>query len=559
MPTIEQLEQALIKAHRAGDQRALKLIRSQIDNGVAAEAYAGEPIDGMGAGTKVLGGLKHAWDKAAYGLEGAVKGLFGGEISDEHKGQLEAGKRFVEHAGNWAKTGEFAGDVVPYLATGAAGAARGLSLPMSMLAQGATGAVVTPGDAKERAMAGGMGAVGEGAGQLLMKSLGRLAGGVKNIDPSAQHMIDEGIYPTLGGLKGGGFKKFEDSMMSAPYIGPGIEAGRRGAIDEANIAAMNRGLPSGTVQDAGFAGQQQLNDFFDKAFGDATSGIKFDITDGGINQAIDRLGMDASLDANLRQKAIDFFDNFRRYRNIDMPKAPGTDVAIPGTVQPNVPAYISGKDYHDLLRKIRTESTTHRRANDPDKQNYGQVMRGMYDEISALARKQNISQPGALDAFDLARRQYASAAPAIRAGRMNAVAGREGVFTPGQYRASDLNNMKAMGQEGMLRTGEGPNQTFANDMVKAIGNNYPDSGTAGRLLNYGAVTSLPLQMIYAPMSLVGNAALWAGSHAINTPTARRYFAGALPGQKALADALRAKAQAAGMTGAALMGQTQNDF
>ena len=557
MPTIEQLEQALVKAHRAGDQRALKLIQSQIQKGADAEEWAGEPLDEMGTMSNFKKGFRHAFDKAAYGLEGAVKGIFGRDIDPEHQRQLDQGKAFVEHQGGGAKVGEFAGDVLPYMAGGAGAVRAGLSLPMTMAMQAGIGATVTPESFGERLKSGALAGVGEGVGNVLVRSLGRLTGGVKNVTPEAQRMIDEGIYPTLGGLKGGLTKSIEDKLTSLPFIGNGIDMGRRGAINEMNLAALRRGgIPEDAVNQIGFEGQEQLANYFNKQFGDALEGVRFDLSDPRIQEAVTRLAQEKYAGKGSIDAVNDFFANARAMRNIPEPTPPGTSVVT--NINPNIPTYVSGKDFHKILQDLRTRSTTLRRGAATADQDTGQILRGMYDEIQKLARAQGASDKGALDAFDLARQQYAATAPAMRAGGMQRVAGQqEGVFTPRQYANANIANMNAMGQKAQVRQGKGFNQEFGSDAVKTLGNDYPDSGSVGRALT-GLTLGGGLQYVLpgAPAAAIPATAL---SYALNSALGRRYLAGALPGQKALSNAIRSYAPYGGMVGAGVVGPMGSDY
>ena len=563
MATIEQLEQALIKAHRSGDERAAKLISSKIE-GYNADTYMGAPADEATFGEKIVGGLKHAWDKAAYGLEGAVKGTLGLGIDKEHKADLERGKAFVNRAGGAAKVGEFAGDVLPYLAGGAGALRAGLSLPMAMATQAGIGAVVTPESLGERLKSGALAGAGEGVGNLLVRSLSRLTGGVKNIDPAAQRLIDEGIYPTLGGLKGADsfIKKAEDRLTSMPGIGNAIDMGRRGAIDEMNLAALTRGgIPEEAVNKIGYEGQEQLANYFNKQFGDALEGIKFDLTDPRIQEAVLKRAQENYLLGN--GGGLDTLENFfktnRQMRNIPEPTPPGTSVVT--SIDPNIPTYVSGKDFHAILQDLRKQSTMMRRnPNNPtDVQNTGNAMRQLYDDIQNIARQQGLSNKGALDAFDLARQQYAATAPAMRAGGMQRVAGQqEGIFTPRQYANANIANMNAMGQKAQVRQGKGFNQEFGSDAVKILGNDYPDSGSIGRLAT-GALLGGGLGYALPGASLATGIPAIAASYALNSALGRRYLAGALPGQKALSNAIRSYAPYGGMVGAGVVGPMGSDY
>lgn len=561
MATIEQLEQALIKAHRSGDERAAKLISGKIE-GARSDEYLGVPSDQATFGEKIVGGLKHAWDKAAYGLEGAVKGTLGLGIDKEHKADLERGKAFVNRAGGAAKVGEFVGDVLPYMAGGSYALRHAMSLPKAMGLQAGIGATVTPESFGERLKSGALAGAGEGVGNVLVRSLGRLTGGVKNIDPQAQRMIDEGIYPTLGGLKGGRLKEWEDKLTSMPGLGDAIKMGRRGAIDEMNLAALRRGdIPEDVVTKIGHGGQEQLENYFNKQFGDALEGIRFDLTDPRIQEAVLKRAQENYLLGN--GGGLDTLENFfktnRQMRNIPEPTPPGTSVAT--KVDPNIPTYVSGKDFHAILQDLRKQSTMMRRnPNNPtDVQNTGNAMRQLYDDIQNIARQQGLSNEGALDAFDLARRQYASTAPARRAGSLMTVAGQKGgVFTPRQYANANIANMNAMGQKSQARTGKGFNQTFAKDAVDVLGENYPDSGTIGRgltglAMGGGIEYLLPGSSLAVGLPTLGAAAL------LNTSPGRRYLAGALPGQKALSNAIRSYAPYGGMVGAGVVGPMGSDY
>ena len=553
MADLTQLERALLQAHRTGDDRAAKLIASRIQGGQANE-YAGEDASQTGTLTNLTGGLKHAWDKAAYGLEGAVKGLFGQDIDPEHVKQLQQGKAFVNKAGGAAKVGEFVGDVLPYAAGGAGAIRAGLSLPMSMAMQSGIGATVTPESLGERLKSGALAGVGEGVGGVLSKTLGKMVGGVSNIDPAAQRLIDEGIYPTLGGLKPS-LKGVEDKLTSMPLLGSAINMGRRGAIDEANLAALTRGgIPEEAVNKIGQEGFEQLGNYFNKQFGDALEGVRFDMYDPAIQQAIDQKLAEAGAQSSTIDTVNSFFKGQNAQRGINTAPSMGSTLMNEQAARP----LATGKDFHNLLRDLRERGQTLRRSSVVSEQDAGKVLRGMYDELQGIARNQGLSEKGALDAFDAARAQYAATAPAMRAGNLNVVGGQHGgVFTPKQYANANAVNMKQMGQTTQFRTGQGQNQQFAEDMVKALGNNYPDSGTAGRALT-GLAVGGGLGYI-APTTLgVGLPALGAAA-LLNTAKGRRYLAGALPGQKALADKLRGMAPYTGAAGAALLGPLGSDY
>jgi hypothetical protein len=88
--------------------------------GAAAYSLSGRGRE-AGAIEQLAGGAKHAWDRAAYGLEGLVRagankvlpdGWVDPEIAPEHRQQLQQGRAFVQGTGPLSTVGEIAGDIV---------------------------------------------------------------------------------------------------------------------------------------------------------------------------------------------------------------------------------------------------------------------------------------------------------------------------------------------------------------------------------------------------------------------------------------------------------------
>lgn len=546
MSTIAELESALVKAHQAGRADHAQIFADEIrkqQSLVQGYSAGGQKDDTM---TQFLGGAKHAWDKAAYGLEGAVKGLMGQDIDKEHQTQLDQGKAYVANTGKASSIGEFAGEAVPYAAT--AIASGGASLLPRAIAQGVTGMTVTPGDIKDRAIGAGSAVVGEGLGTLLPHAISRIA---KPINPTeqAKRLIDQGIYPTAGSAAGGFAKSFEDKMMSMPLVGDAIAYGRKGAIKEGNAAAISRG---GVNVPAGHEGFAAMDASFNQRFPDAVKNLAFDINDPAFQQTV----KDSMRKNNLNATGIDdingFFKNFKDDLGFTS-AAPATNATPIGNQPLN--QLLGGQDFHAMLRQLRDTGGQLRKGSDPYAQRTGQAYKDIFNAADDALSTQGLSSVDDIAKFRQVREDWAKYTPAKNAGESVVTARNDGIFSPLAYSNAVVNNAKKMGGTAQVRHGDAMNQKFATDMVQVLGNNYPDSGSAGRLLLDGGILSgnFFAPHVFGPLTAAGGI-----SAAMNTKAGRKYMVGAMsPKQEAISAALRKLEPLVGGIGATYNGARNN--
>jgi hypothetical protein len=153
-------------------------------------------------GEEFLGGLKHSWDQAALGLEGAAKAGFNKltgsnvQVDPENVQNVERGKAFEKGTGAASTVGKFAGELgMGAAATGGLGAigagVRGLPLAVEALGNAGWSALTSPEDRTGAAIGGAAGTVG---GNLLAKTLG---GAAKVGRKVAGYVLPE-VLPTQG-------------------------------------------------------------------------------------------------------------------------------------------------------------------------------------------------------------------------------------------------------------------------------------------------------------------------------------------------------------------------
>lgn len=279
-----------------------------------ANIYGGGDVGTMGTVMRTLGGAKHAWDQAAYGL----KGLFT-DLSPEEKAQLEQGKAFVNQGGTAAKVGEIGGDIAMTAAPALRGAqalqagARvlpkamsflGGTLPTNMVASGVTSAALTPENRGSAAMSGALGAgAGEVAGRVLTKALGGVA--ANGVTPEARALMDQGInVPMWKATENKIVRDLAERAKVLPGAGHVLRGQERAAFEDFNKAMAAKATPpmpvlddagnvlrweTKPVKEAGSNALNTLRSRFDDAYGTLYKGRGIPVDDAYGREVADAL------------------------------------------------------------------------------------------------------------------------------------------------------------------------------------------------------------------------------------------------------------------------------
>lgn len=251
-----------------------------------------------GALEEAFGGLKHSFDKAAYGLESIVPESVrekGNALESQLRGMLglgsrpdmetlnRRGKAFVAETGPASTAGEIGGDVAisanPLEKLNRAGGMLSKTLAKfggkiipgasNVSGNAAYGAFVDPENPEAGATAGGLGAAG---GAVLGKTLGK-AGQPVATTPITQQMLDLGIELTPGQASKSWLPKaLEGGLYNTPFmpglrksVGTAQKAGQKQAEEFLNSAEdvvgqhAQHGL-SKAEADTWIAGAKGIND-----------------------------------------------------------------------------------------------------------------------------------------------------------------------------------------------------------------------------------------------------------------------------------------------------------
>lgn len=540
-----------------------------------ANIYAGEDVGAMGSIMRGLGGAKHAWDQAAYGL----KGLFT-DLSSEEKAQLEQGKAFVNQGGTAAKMGEVGGDIAMTAAPALRGAQAlqvgakmlpraaqflGGSLPSNMIASGVTSAALTPEDRGSAAMGGALGAgAGELAGRVLTKTLGGLASGA--VTPEARRLMDQGInVPMWKATDNKIVRDLAERAKVLPVAGNVLRGQERTAFEDFNKAMATKATPpmpilddagnvlrweTKPVKEVGSGALNTLRSRFDDAYG-ALYGNRGVPVDNAFNQEIGGIVEGVKRYYPSEAEGVQGIVN----KVIDTLTAPVQETVIKsggnkvggGLVSANmttpitttsVPGreVVSHQAIKTALDEVEKSLSSAWRAGNAEK---AEALMAVRDSIDAL-RLRGLPPEVASEAASI-NKAYASFKQLERAtGSLGAQ--KAGMTSPAQLLNAIKANDRSPGKSRFAR-GNALNQeeTLLADQV--LGSRLPETGpgTAEKLA--------PLLMFGGPMVLgdMGATAL------LGTKTGQRALMGQLPGQAGirkygneyLIPALRAYGQAQG--------------
>ncbi len=467
-----------------------------------------DPTSGMNTGQKFLAGigknfvdtasgLKQRLDDAAAGLEtmipggAAVSRFFGGRTAADIR---DDGQRAINERATLDKplmnTGAGTlGNVTGGFASGA------LFAPLGPVGMGAAIGFATPTTKGPSESLGNM-AIGGAAGYLgdkAVKGVSKMLAPQTN--PMAQKLIDEGITLTPGQIMGGNAARLESKSTSLPIIGDAIANAQRKGGEQLNRAAFNRALePIGERLPMTVPVGREAVKYADDALGAAYDKLlpklttQADAQFGVGVQSLEKMVQDGALDP----KYANLFSKTLQTRVID--KFQGQNA-------------VTGQTLKDVESFLGKEINRFGISQDPDARLLADAYRQLQSELRGLVSRTNP--------------QYADELKAINTGWANfkrvqraasGLGAEDGVFTPAQLenavKALDKSKDKARFAEGNALM-----QDLSGAAKSVMGQKYPDSGTAGRAMNLGALAS----GFYNPAIPIGIAA---GSSLYSQPSLR---------------------------------------
>lgn len=379
-------------------------------------------------------------------------------------------------------------------------------IPGGPVAQGAaSGLLMTPDMenlptvARDMAIGGVMGKVGDVAGKAIGRGVSRAVGGrqatqalraaprkpvtakAQAYDDAVKVLADNDVLMTPGMRAGGMGRRMEDAADSIPWLRDVTPIGpaKDGALVDMNRAAYNQVLkPLGITLNRnvtpGREALQGLDEAVSMAYEKAAAPLRLQMDDGLVAQlssytddAAARMGPD---DATQLSANIEKFISWRQR-----------------------PEPLKGSEVTRTLADMRKVASNARAQN---KQELADTLWAMHDDIEEAAMSQ--SPKGAVEPFRKARE-------AVRRMRILEDAGaktNDGLVTPGAFKAA-THRLGYGTTRNRLTRGEAPMQEFADAASVVLPDRLGNSGTAeragllslisgGSLFGAGSVAGLPL-------------------------------------------------------------------
>ena len=312
-----------------------------------------------------------------------------------------------------------------------------------------------------------------GALPLVAGGVARMVSPKASVNPDIALLKSKGINPTIGQTLGGIANKTEQKATSLFGVGDSIQSAREASRNEFNRAILNDTVEAvGTkVDDIGHAGVKQA--------GDAISGMYDDVWTKFKGVQFDK----------------QFADDFGNLRQLSTGLTPQMKAKFDKTVNEYLASRVSpnGGITSETLKKAYSDIGNVQRQYAKASGSEGELGAALKELQSTLMDQVGRSSPQAAQSLKSADLAWAKLVRLEDAAKRSAI--NDGVFTPGQYLQSvKANSASVRGRDFSRGTALG--QELGEAGQRVLGNTYPDSGTAGRLLNVGhgaaAMANLPL-------------------------------------------------------------------
>jgi len=538
MATIQELESALINADAAGDAEAAKVLAGEImrmrqapAKRVGASGSWQDPKTGSWEPDKPSGFKRGFIDDPIAGLkqlgaETEMAALFAPEwanktregiVQQEREYQVARGETGMD----WPR---LAGQMINPLNLGIAAATKtppGASMLQRLLSGAAGGAAmgaaspVYEGDRFTQSMTGAAG------GAVAAPVTGAIARLVKpNVDPNVAMLREAGVVPTLGQSLGGMAKSIEDKAMSLPIVGDAITSARQSGLDQFQRAAYARALnPIGGNIPAkvGFEGMRSVREQLQKRYNDLLPKIGF-APDQQFQQETAQL---RQLLGGLPQSDQAIFDRITQR------------VMSRGTTQGNM----SGETFKNVESSLGDEIAKLSKDTSYEKQQLADALKQFRESMRQGLERSNPMYQGELRKINEGWANYAI----LRRAASGAQAAKsEGTFTPAQLAQGVQESAKRGGQAAGRRNlseGTALMQDLVNAGQQVLPSKYPDSGTAGRLIQGGLLGGAAVGNVPLALETAGASAMASIPY---LPGARNFMDMVInhPGPDALAEAIR---------------------
>jgi hypothetical protein len=330
-----------------------------------------------------------------------------------------------------------------------------------------TGGALTEGDLATRAKAALAGGIGGAAGQKVAGALSRIVN--PKVSPDVEMLLKENVQLTPGQIAGGGWKTAEEKARSIPLVGDMITKAQMRGGESLNKAVLNRSMKTlgKEVTEGGSEGLMQTRQALSQAYEDLLPSMSAGLDE---PEFISRLANLRRMAKSLPKQEAKQFDNIL-VRELE------------GRMAPNF--QLSGQNLKEAQAGLSGAAREFSTSTDAYQRQLGGALKQADEELRQLIHRANPQNAEELNAINKA---YANFKVAQRAA--SSVAADGGTPTPAQLynatKASDKTKDKRAFSEGTALL-----QDLTGAGKRVMANQYPDSGTAGRIAAGATIFGLP--------------------------------------------------------------------
>lgn len=498
---IEELEMLRLRK-----QKAMATVDTSPEAGPVSEDY--DPTKGMSTFEKTAAGAGKAVVDLGRGIGQRLGMVSEADVAEARKLDEPLMRTKAGIAGNIA--GNVAAAIPIAMAAPATGTVAG-----SMALGGALGAAqpTVQGESVGQNVAEGA-AFGLG-GALIPRGIARV------VSPKAAKTQAESLGKlTPGQALGGAFKTAEEKATSLPFAGPMVAKAQRESVESWNKGVLDKVLEPIGQKASGF-GHEGVEDAYKKvtgAYDELLPKLKIEVDDKFAKDMGKLRQMSKSLPPAQREQ----FE---------------TMLGPEGNIGSKITSYgkMSPQSMKEMDSELGGEARDYLRSSVTGERKLGEALRETQATLRELVERQNPEHAKVLKNIN------SSYARLLRVENAAArVGSKEGVFTPAGLKQASRAFDESM-RHRKFAHGKALFQDIATKAEKTIGNTYPDSGSAGRLMSHpaAALASLPVDIpVAAAYGLPGV------RHALSSAFTKRPA-----GASRMAEAIRAKASAGGKVGA----------
>lgn len=421
-----------------------------------------------------------------------AKQLLKGGLEPDEQANLKAWQQMGEEAPFLSK---LAGTVAPMMVGGAGLARTGIkglatvgqamSAPQTVAQAAGAGAALmglqpVEGDGVGLMERTGQAALGAGAGalgQVAPAAIGRI------VNPKAAQTVRESVGElTPGQALGGVWKKAEEKASSLPFAGQIVSDAQRRSVESFNKGVLDHVLAP-IKQKAMKIGHEGIKEVGEKISGQYEA-----------------------LLPTLKIKAdADFLKQVAGVKNLATALPDDKLMQLNRIIDQNVTGkftehgLMSGTTMKQVDSEIGRLIRGYQSSANFDERQLGSALREVQSALRSMVERNNPDKAGQLAAINDAFSKF------IRVERAaSGVGAKDGIFTPAQLNSAIKATDTSL-RKGKFAKGEALMQDMAKRAEATIGNKYPDSGTAGRLAQMGALGAY----IYNPLLTAGEAGIGA--------------------------------------------------